>query len=176
MFSELVFTLLHCPTTPIVFDTVGYCHEFLFENLLVTKPAPILASEYLCEEKMLFGMQNPKTPFFVYDLSDYLSAIYGRIIDRPIFQRVIQNMPKLSVNAITKAPMSLPLVNIFSSQLEFCFNNEYKATCTVINANSLNKNEAWIEIKEVLLKHFLPDNYSKLVLIRSQLIKLKQSI
>mmetsp|Transcript_20500 Transcript_20500/g.23675 ORF Transcript_20500/g.23675 Transcript_20500/m.23675 type:complete len:101 (+) Transcript_20500:209-511(+) len=60
--------------------------------------------------------------------------------------------------------------------MEFCFNNNYKSACTVINANQLNKNEAWIEIKEVLLKHFLPDNYSKLVLIRSQLIKLKQTI
>jgi len=46
----------------------------------------------------------------------------------------------------------------------------------MINSNSLNKNEAWIEIKEVLLKHFLPDNYTKLVLTRTQLIKLKQAI
>ena len=40
----------------------------------------------------------------------------------------------------------------------------------------MNKNEAWIEIKEVLLKHFLPDNYNKLSLIRTQLVKLKQVI
>lgn len=109
-------------------------------------------------------------------MTDYLSPIYGRIIDRPIFQRLTQTVSKLNVNSITKSRLALNLVTIFTSQMEFCFNNNYKSACTVINANQLNKNEAWIEIKEVLLKHFLPDNYSKLVLIRSQLIKLKQTI
>jgi hypothetical protein len=121
-------------------------------------------------------MKNPSKPFFIYDLTDYLSPIYGRIIDRPIFQRLTKEQLKLSVNAVTKTPISLNITNIFTAQLEFCFNSNYKANCTVINANMLNKNEAWIEIKGVLLKHFLPDNYSKLLLIRSQLIKLKQVI
>lgn len=30
---------------------------------------------------------------------------------------------------------------------------------TIYNATFVNKNEAWIEIKQILLKHFLPDNY-----------------
>ena len=35
----------------------------------------------------------------------------------------------------------------------------YLATATVINTTFVNKNEAWIEIKQILLRHFLPDNY-----------------
>jgi len=168
--------MIYAPTTPIVFDSVGYCHDYLKNELFIESPCPVFASEYLCEEKLLFGMKNLNTPFFIYDLTDYLSPIYGRIIDRPILQRLSKDQVKLTVNAITKTKIDLNLINIFTAQLEFCFNDDYKSNSTIINANNLNKNEAWIEIKEVLLKHFLPDNYSKLVLIRSQLIKLKQVI
>lgn len=167
---------MFAPTTPIVFDSVGYCHDYLKTELFIEKPSTVFASEYLCEEKLLFGMKNQSRPFFLFDLTDYLSPIYGRVIDRPIFQRLTQDQVKLQVNAVTKTKVPLNQINLFTSQMEFCFNSNYKANCTIINANQLNKNEAWIEIKEVLLKHFLPDNYSKLILIRSQLIKLKQVI
>jgi hypothetical protein len=45
-----------------------------------------------------------------------------------------------------------------------------------VNGSLLNKNEAWIEIKEILLKHFLPDNYQKLKLIKEQVIRLREKI
>ena len=53
---------------------------------------------------------------------------------------------------------------------------EYLSEATVFSASHLNKNEAWIEVKEVLLKHFLPDNHQKLVLIKQHLAKLKERI
>lgn len=80
------------------------------------------------------------------------------------------------MTAITNSSVPLKQLNIFTSQYDLCFTGKLKSTCTFINANQFNKNEAWIEIKEVLLKHFLPDNYNKLTLIRTQLVKLKQTI
>jgi hypothetical protein len=42
----------------------------------------------------------------------------------------------------------------------------------------MNKNEAWIEVKLVLLKHFLPENHHRLTIILQQVksikIKLKE--
>ncbi len=37
----------------------------------------------------------------------------------------------------------------------------------------MNKNEAWIEVKLVLLKHFLPDNHHRLSIILSQVKSIK---
>jgi hypothetical protein len=68
------------------------------------------------------------------------------------------------------------LLSIFTPQQEFCFGKQHLSSGVVISGSQINKNEAWIEIKEVLLKHFLPDNHSKLVLIRQQLVKLKETI
>jgi protein-arginine kinase activator protein McsA len=68
------------------------------------------------------------------------------------------------------------LLSIFTPQQDFPFGKSHVGSACIINANQINKNEAWIEIKEVLLKHFLPDNYQKLILIRQQLIKLKDQI
>jgi hypothetical protein len=50
---------------------------------------------------------------------------------------------------------------------------EFLSKATVINASHVNKNEAWIEIKEVLLKHFLPENYSKLRVVKEQIERLR---
>lgn len=151
-------------------------YDYLKNDIFIDSPIPVFASEYICEEKLSYGMKNYIKPYFLFDLTDYQSPIYGRIIDRPIFQRLTQLYDKINVNTITKSKIALSLVTLITSQIEFCYNSNYKSACTVVNANQLNKNEAWIEIKEVLLKHFLPDNYSKLVLIRTQLVKLKQTI
>lgn len=119
VFSEFIFNMMYAPTTPIVFDSIGYCHDFLKNELFIESPYPVFASEYLSEEKLLFGMKNLNIPFFLYDLTDYLSPIYGRIIDRPILQRLSKDHVKLSVNAITKTKVDLSLINIFTAQLEF---------------------------------------------------------
>ena len=54
---------------------------------------------------------------------------------------------------------------MFTPLQKFCFGNQHIDQAIILNANQINKNEAWIEIKEILLKHFLPDNYQKLILI-----------
>jgi hypothetical protein len=61
--------------------------------------------------------------------------------------------------------LALPLVTLFSASQHFNLNHDYLARATIFNATLVNKNEAWIEIKQILLKHFLPDNYQKLVMI-----------
>ena len=119
VFSEFFFTLLFSPSTPIVFDSVGYCHDYLKKELFIDSPSSVFASEYLCEEKLMFGMKNLNRLFFLHDLTDYLSPIYGRIIDRPIFQRLTQEQVKLGVNAITKSTVTMNMITIFTSQLEY---------------------------------------------------------
>ena len=50
------------------------------------------------------------------------------------------------------------------------------ACSTIYNATFVNKNEAWIEIKQILLKHFLPENHQKLVMVKQQIEILKEKI
>lgn len=47
VFSEFVFTVLNSPTTPIIFDSVGYCHDYLKHDIFVEQPSSVFASEYL---------------------------------------------------------------------------------------------------------------------------------
>jgi hypothetical protein len=49
---------------------------------------------------------------------------------------------------------------------------------SVLDCSFMSKNEAWIEVKLVLLKHFLPDNHHRLTIILQQVksirVKLKE--
>lgn len=71
--------------------------------------------------------------------------------------------------------LTLPVVTLFSANQHFNLNHDYLAKATIFNATYVNKNEAWIEIKQILLKHFLPDNYQKLAMIKqqTQMLRLK---
>lgn len=72
--------------------------------------------------------------------------------------------------------LDLPLVTLFSANSSFNLNSDYLTKATIFNATFVNKNEAWIEIKQILLKHFLPDNYQKIIMIKQQTQTLKDKI
>lgn len=40
----------------------------------------------------------------------------------------------------------------------------------------MNKSEAWIEIKQILLKHFLPESHSRLQVVIKQISSLQAKI
>jgi hypothetical protein len=65
------------PRTPYVFDSVGYCKDFLEEEMLLVAPSAVFASEYLIEEKLTYYIKELVRPVFLCDLTDYTSPIYG---------------------------------------------------------------------------------------------------
>ena len=65
---------------------------------------------------------------------------------------------------------------LVSENLRFEAGKELMAVATVIGSSHVNKNEAWIEIKQIFLKHFLPDNHQKIVQIRAELLRQKERI
>lgn len=84
VFSEFLITYLFSPQTPYVFDSIGYFKDYLEEETLLISPIDVFASEYLVEEKLTHFLKDPIKPVFLFDLTDYTSPIYGRIIDWPI--------------------------------------------------------------------------------------------
>jgi hypothetical protein len=50
------------------------------------------------------------------------------------------------------------------------------ATATIMTSCHVNKNETWIEVKEVFLKHFLPTHYQRLLDVRKRVITQKAKI
>jgi hypothetical protein len=97
IFAEYIFSVIFCPRTPYIFDCVGYAKDFLESDLMLTEPTAVFASEYLIEEKLNFLVKQAKKPIFMFDLSDFTSPIYGRIIDRPILQRLTSNFGRIHV-------------------------------------------------------------------------------
>lgn len=47
VFSEFFFTLIYAPSLPIVFDSVGYCHDYIKNEVFIESPTAVFASEYL---------------------------------------------------------------------------------------------------------------------------------
>ena len=84
IFSEFLICYMFSPRTPYVFDSVGYCKDFLEDEMLLVAPSSVFASEYLIEEKLNYYIKELVRPVFLCDLTDYTSPIYGRIIDWPI--------------------------------------------------------------------------------------------
>jgi len=84
VFSEYLVSYLFSPRTPYVFDAMGYTKDFMEEELMLTSPSIVFASEYLVEEKLDYLLKESKRPVYLFDLTDFTSPIYGRIIDRPV--------------------------------------------------------------------------------------------
>ena len=53
---------------------------------------------------------------------------------------------------------------------------DLEASCTPVTCNHINKNEAWIEVKEIFLKHFVSDSYVKLLELKKKLVSHKPLI
>lgn len=74
-------------------------------------------------------------------------------------------------------------VQIFSPRFDFTLNSDYMARATMLvamdddevtNMNPLGNNTAWIDIKEIMLKHFSPEECIKLQVIKEKIRKLEK--
>lgn len=74
-------------------------------------------------------------------------------------------------------------VQIFSPRFDFALNSDYMARATMLVAidddensgfSQIGNNTAWIDIKELMLKHFLPDECKKLQEIKEKIRKLER--
>jgi len=70
----------------------------------------------------------------------------------------------------------LAQLSLFTASQSFNLSSEYQSKATIYNAAFVNRNEGWIDIKQLLLKHFLPENYQKLNLIKQQVDLLKDKL
>jgi len=70
---------------------MGYTKDFMEEELMLTAPSIVFASEYLVEEKMDYLLKESKRPVYLFDLTDFTSPIYGRIIECPDLQTLKRN-------------------------------------------------------------------------------------
>lgn len=113
---------------------------------------------------------------FVNDINDFSKLIMGKSQDQPLLHSLAslsENFPKCK-NLFPENPyLSFPKLSLFSASQHFNLNAEYLARATVFNATFVNKGEAWIEIKQILLKHFLPDSYQKISMVKQQSQTLK---
>ena len=67
---------------------------------------------------------------------------------------------------LTRINLELPRIALVSPTQHYSLPQSYLASSTILNLSNVNKNEAWIEVKQILLRHFLPDNYQKLAMIK----------
>lgn len=114
VYSEFLVSYLLSPRTPYIFDAMGYTKDFLEEELLLTQPSVVFASEYLNEEKLDYLLKESKRPVFMCDLTDYTSPIYGRIIDRPILSTLNRNFGHVRLSCRTNSSINVPLLSIFT--------------------------------------------------------------
>lgn len=84
------------------------------EELMLTAPSIVFASEYLVEEKMDYLLKESKWPVYLFDLTDFTSPIYGRIIDRPVLQTLNRNFGHIWMSSWTNTSINVPLLSIFT--------------------------------------------------------------
>eukprot|EP00347_Sterkiella_histriomuscorum_P021796 403332737 len=183
LFSEFLFTYMFCPTIPVIYDSVGNYQQELTEEILDElnsyKVKVVFSSDYMIQEKIDNALQifpnNPQKAqsnqlIFINDLCDFSNHIQGKAQDQSILHRLSEREYFKRVGSMLRdnVTLSLPTITLFSASSHYNLNQDYLAQATIINATFVNKNEAWIEIKQILLKHFLPDNYQKLTMIKQQ--------
>lgn len=71
IFAEFIFSLIHAPSVPLVFDSVGYVQDYLEKTILLEQPNYLFGSEYLIEEKLSHAIKHTKRPIFLNDVTDY---------------------------------------------------------------------------------------------------------
>lgn len=147
--------------------------------------SPIFGSDYLVGSKLANNLGNEfadksQQVIMLNDINDYSKPIYGKVQDSPYISwlnslnnKTVLRIPcevgsACSNPTLPRAPSMLELfkVMLFTAHSNFNLGADSLSRSSVVNSALLNKNEAWIEIKEILLKHFLPENYQKLKLIK----------
>ena len=93
----------------------------------------------------------------VNDLHDFSSSSYGRCQDLSVN---FSGYLKCRVNVLLGNPsIDLPLIHLHSHSSHVNLSDHFLKSSSVLEQSSINKSEAWIDVKLVLLKHFLPESY-----------------
>jgi len=80
------------------------------------------------------------------------------------------------VNVLGNPSIDLPLIHLHSHSSHINLSDHFLKSSSVLEQSSINKSEAWIDVKLVLLKHFLPESHQRLQIIISQIRVLKSKI
>jgi hypothetical protein len=177
-FAEFIFTLSVAPTLPIVFDSVGNFQDYLIEELISEakgKVKLLFSADYMIEEKIQQALdQNlDEQIFLVNDVNDHTKQSMGKSQDSHLLNSLIRKDLQ-KVDAFK--PIQMPKICFFSAFQHFNLSSQYLSRATIYNACFINKTEAWIEIKQILLKHFLPENYSSLSKVKENTLELKEKV
>ena len=78
-----------------------------------------------------------------------------------------QNFPRVKGLFSDNTEIDFPQLIIASHSAVDKLSKSNLQRTSVIDCSFMNKNEAWIEVKLILLKHFLPDNHHRLSIILS---------
>ena len=115
----------------------------------------------------------------IFDYNALTSESSGKTQLSSIFDKTLNPTSDLSYVKMKfqyAESINLPKITIFSDNLNLSLTKNMIANCTLISNTHVNKNEAWIEIKEIFLKHFLPDQYSRLDAIGKKVKQQKATI
>jgi hypothetical protein len=99
----------------------------------------------------------------IHDVSEVARCSQGKYIDSNALNRLCdKNLKPEDMVELGVGSLSLPKTILSTPFFTFCMNSHFASRVTLVNASHMNKNEAWIEIKKIFLKYFLPENYQRL--------------